>query len=212
MAGKASGRSAGGYALSRTGKAQAQIASEVGVSKVSAHGWMVGNYRPGPAMRAKMRDLYGIPLEAWDEPYGPRRKKPALAVAPAPAPAADVPPPPPSGPIARATSDADEAGGAFVMARSLQRQAQAQLDALEKAGEEWTPAEKAQVMQRLASTVNVLAKLTGQYEMGRRMMRLPIWKQLEFEMFEALRPFPDASRAVAERLETFETRWIGNAG
>lgn len=192
--GERDGRTCGGYELARTGKQQTQIAIEVGVSKVTVHQWISGAKRPGPPMRAKIRTLYGIGEERWDERYVPR--------------ASSAPPR-----SERREAEPDEAtGGAFQMARSLQRQAQAQLDELEDEGLDWTPAEKAQVMQRLASTVNVLAKLTGQYEMGRRMLMLPLWKQLEHEMFEALRSYPEASRAVADRLEAFERTWVRAVG
>lgn len=182
-------RNVGGDSLRRTGKAQTEIARDAAVSRVTVHQWIAGNKRPGVPKRARLQELYGIPAKAWDEPYVPR--------------AAATPVPP--------TQESVADGGAFSMARSLQRQAQAQLDELEHA-DEWDPVRKVRVMQGLASTINVLAKITGQYELGRRMLTLPIWKQLEHEIFEALKAFPDASKSVADRLERFEQTWLATTG
>lgn len=183
-------RTAGGVALKRTGKTSLQIAKEVGVSKVSVHEWIHGSKSPGQRFQAKMFELYGLEPAWWKLD----------------APKSD---PPPSSPTRSSTPNTEAVGGAFQMARQLQIQVQAGLESLEDPKQVWAPAEKAQVMQRLANTVNVLAKLTGQYELGKRMLQLPIWKQLESEMFEALKSFPEASKACALRLRKFEKEWLG---
>ncbi len=190
-------RSSGSFLLAATGKTQVQIGVDVGVTKVTVHQWISGDKKPGPSKRPMLRDLYGIPEDSWEKPHKP--KAPAKG---ATTKAADE------------ENDADitAAGGAFAMARSLQREAQNQLDELKNEGNTWTAAERARVVQGLASTVNVLAKLTGQYELGRRMLELPIWKALEREMFLALKDFPDAAEAVAQRLETFERQWLTATG
>jgi transcriptional regulator with XRE-family HTH domain len=199
-----SGRTAGGFALAKTGKSQVQIAREVGVSKVTANQWISGDKKPGAPMRGKILQLYGIAEELWDQASEAARSRAARAKA--------VPAPPPPPPPPPADDDAAAAGGAFAMARSLQRQAQASLDELEEAGAGWLPAEKAQVIQRLATSINTLAKLTGQYDLGRRLMTLPLWKLLEREMFEALKPYPEAAQCVAERLESFEREFLRSTG
>ncbi len=173
-------RSRGGYLLARLGKEQTRIGIEVGVSKVSVHQWINGQKSPGADKRETMRELYDIAPEAWDEAH----VAPTRAESTRPA--------------------AKDLGSAFTMARALQRQAQQQLDDLEDSEAKWTPAEKAQVTQRLASTINVLAKLTGDYELGRRIMKLPQWKALERDLYEVLKRFPDASKAVAERFAELE--------
>lgn len=196
---KSHGRSAGGYALARCGHSQVKIAEDVGVSKVTVHQWINGEKKPGKPKRDRIHELYGIAPESFDEPYRPAPKKPFAS-------------PPP------VDDDASAAGGAFAMARALERQIQQQFDALEGADNEqdeagnviirWTPAEKAQVTQRLASSINVLAKITGQHELGRRLMQLPQWKALERVLFDALKGFPDAAKVVAEHLERFEREWM----
>jgi len=163
-------RTVGGYELARTGKAQTQIAVEVGVSKVTVHQWISGEKRPGKPMREKLMAIFGIRRGGMDVEYKPI-----------------VPPPKESTERALDGGEDDEA---MQMARALQRQVRTQLDDLEANGETWTKAEKAQVMQRLASSVNVLAKTTGQYELGRRILSLPIWKKIEAELFEAPEAVP----------------------
>jgi hypothetical protein len=67
-----------------------------------------------------------------------------------------------------------------------------------------TPLEKAKVMASIAATLNVLAKLTGQYELGKRVLRLPLWKRVEQELAVALRLHPAAAEAIAQRFAALD--------
>lgn len=175
-------RNAGAIALARTGKSQTAIAELLGVSKVTVHHWCTGEKKPGQANRARLFELFGIPVSAWDESQSPRTP-----------PATNI--------------DADDVGGVFGMAKELEAMARQQLRELhailEKPLDERTstPLEVSRVMASLAPTLNQIAKLTGQHDLGRRMLQLPIWKRIEAELAEALRPYPEAAAAVAERFE-----------
>lgn len=227
-----------------------------GISHVTVHRWIHGDRRPAPEIREKIHARYGIPPSAWDEPAGGVRKAAprALSLAPPLAPESAAmpppsgatpgyprtPPPPPRFPPApdptlppdrtlgepASNDDATRAGGVFAMARSLERQAQRQLEELSRDEEQsvsddpdapapasrWSPAERAQCTQRLASTLNMLAKLTGQHDLHRRLLQLPVWQEHERELRAVLRNFPDAAKAVAEHFERLESKWFRNAG
>ncbi len=98
-----------------------------------------------------------------------------------------------------------ELPGAYGMARELETMARNLLEGLHKdAGA--TPLEKARVMAALGATINTLAKMTGYFDLGRQMLRLPMWKDIERELAEALRPYPAAARAVAQRFAALDRR------
>ncbi len=197
--GKPHNRTVGGYALSRAGKDQSQIGRELGVSKVTVHHWINGGHRPAEAMRARICALYGIEPDAWDREH--KAAPPPLAIV---------------RPLPVAPPERDPDGGdddeAMQMARALQRQVRLQLDQLESEGGSWSAEKNASVMAKLSTSVNVLAKTTGQYELGRRILTLPIWKKIEAEIFAALKDYPEAAASVAERLEAFERAWLGKVG
>lgn len=174
-------RNQGAAMLARTGKTQTDIASEMNVSVVTAHDWFHSEKRPGAANRTRLRELYKVPEPSWDLPAETKRVPVASA----------------------AGDDAKAIGGAFAMSRELEEMARIQIEQLRN-DEESSPLERARVMASIASTLNVLAKVTGQYDLGRRMLSLPIWKRIEEELAIALRDHPKAARAVAERFEQLE--------
>jgi len=183
-------RSAGALALARTGKTQAQVAVEVGVSGVTAHHWSTGEKKPGPANRTRLRELYGIAEDSWDvQPV--RASKPRVISAPT-------------------GGDAVAAGGVFAMAREVEQMIQQQMAearqelAKPRAEREGTPLELAKLTTSLVPALSHLAKLTGQYDLGRRMLQLPIWRRIEAEIGSALKEHPEAAAAVAERFRALE--------
>lgn len=187
-------RSRGSVAIAACGKPQTVIASEMGVSKVTVHHWTSGQKKPSVDARARAKKLYGIDPAWWDEKPIKKKAKAATDVV------ANVPSLMRDGD----GENAEAAGGPFFMARSLQREAQAQLDELTTAGSEWTAGERVRVMQGLAQTINVLSKLTGDYELGRRLTSLPLWKQIEQAIYGALKAHPEAAKAVASALDALD--------
>lgn len=184
-------RNAGAVALARTGKTQQQIADELDVSRALVHYWLSGDKKPGKGLRATLRELYGIAEGLWDV-------EPEATPAPAPTVAPVAP---------RALAGVAEAvGGSLGMARELQGMAETQLRDLRE-DVEATALERARVMASLATTIRTLAQVTGDFEISRRLTKLPLWRRLENELEGALRGHPDAARAVADvfdRLEALE--------
>lgn len=160
--------------------------------------WISGAKKPGPASRAKLAEHYGIAPELWDT-----AAKSMKASAKAPAAKSPPPAPPPPPPV---TDDAEAAGGAWAMAKSLQRDIKTQLDELFEEGSSWAKAERAQVSSRLATAINVLAKLTGQYDLERRFFDLPSWRMVERELEAALADHPAAAAAVQARFADLHAR------
>lgn len=188
-------RSAGMLALRRTGKSQVEIARAFGVSGPTAHDWWNGHKRPGPENRVKARALYGIPEGAWFEADDGGTE---LAVVEDPG-----------------EGDAASAGGAFAMAYELQKLARQVLRELQE--DQARPlderdrslAEATKAMGSLVATIAQLAKLTGQYDLGRRLLVLPIWKRIEAALREAIRPCPECQERVATMFETLDASTRG---
>lgn len=193
----AADRSAGGVALRRTGVSQPAIAEKVGVDASAVNRWISGAKKPGPASRAKLSEHYGIASELWDT-----SAKSAKAQTKVPAGKALPLTPPAPAPL----TDAEAAGGAWEMAKSLQRDIKTQLDELFLEGSNWAKAERAQVSSRLATAINVLAKLTGQYDLERRFFDLPSWRMVERELEAALADHPAAAEAVRVRFADLHAR------
>lgn len=170
------------------------IAAKVGVDTSAVNRWISGAKKPGPTSRARILEHYGIDSALWDQhpeksaPPPPRKEKSIHPPAAAPA------------------TDAIVAGGAFAMANALQRDIEDQLQSLIAEGKGWVPAERAQTSQRLAAAINVLAKLTGQYDLERRFWELPMWRAVERELTAVLTAHPAAAKAVRERFGELRAR------
>lgn len=183
-------RSAGGVALRRTGVSQPAIAAKVGVDASAVNRWISGAKKPGPVSRTKIAEHFGIASESWDEPAS--KAKPATKP-PAPAPPADLAPSPANGNV-------------WDMARALMRDIQSQLEDLFKDGSNWAKAERAQVSQRLAGSLNMLAKLTGENDLEKKFFDLPSWKMVEQELGAVLEAHPAAAEAVRDRFAALRSQ------
>jgi transcriptional regulator with XRE-family HTH domain len=181
-------RSRGGFELVRTSKTLHEIAAAVGVSYVSVHRWQRGEKRPTADRRQRMFELYRIDPAAWDEP--------------APASRATSTMPPPANGVAPEASPTTHvvasSSGPIGLAYELERRALEMIRSLDEGAS--TPLEKARVMNAIAQTLNLLAKLTGQFELGKKVMQLPAWKRIEHEIHMALSPYPEAAAALRDRM------------
>jgi transcriptional regulator with XRE-family HTH domain len=177
-------RSVGAVSLARTCKTQDEIAAALSCSRVAVSQWLSGTTRPGPEKRARLFELYGIPSTDWDVDAGAER-------APAPPMAPSAPPKTSSGAIP------DSVHG---KAEMLEGMARSLLESLQEVDDEGqptsTPLERAKVMSSVATTLTTIARLTGQFDVGKRLFQLPIWKAAMRTLEEALRPFPEAAAAV----------------
>jgi hypothetical protein len=170
-------RNRGSILLARTGLSQEAIATSLGgVSRVSVAHWMSGATKPNAERREQLWKLYGIPVTAWDEPAEMAKLEPAE--------------PKPAG--ARYAVPESVLGKASV----LEQMAHDLLVDLQ-VNEKSTPLEKARVMASVASTLHLLAKLTGQLELGEKLLQLPQWRTVAKAIEEVLKRHPGA-------LEDFE--------
>lgn len=191
-------RSQGSFDLKRVGKTDREIAAILGVTPALVGCYMIGSKRPGPQIRAKIHTTFGIPVAAWDQPISTRSK-----------PSTATPSTPPTklpswvGPA----SSTNEPGGAMSMARRLEVEIQDQLTRLGN-DPTATPEEKSKITNKLAASILILARMTNQLNSGLALTRAPMWKELENVMFEALKPFPVAAKAVAEALERHEASFL----
>lgn len=195
------GRNHGAVLLSRTGQSQDSIALELGVSRVAVSLWMRGASRPSsrPAAgrersaREVLAERYGIPVSAWDEE--PPKKAPASTSSTAaklsPAPEAPAP--------ARPAAPDD----ALALADELMGDVQRGIRELRE-DPEALPLEKARVLASLGQTLAVVAKVTGAFDLGSRIFRLPIWKEIEAALSRGLAGHPEAAAAVARELRRTE--------
>ena len=173
-------RNYGAYLLDRTGVSEEEIAKKCGVSQPAAHFWKTGEKKPRAAMRLILREHFSINLEAWDEavpdPHTLGRGQSAVTA-----------------PI----DGSDDVEGMILELKGMARSFLGNLRGDTGA----TPLEKAKVMSALAGTLSQLAKMTGDYDLGRRLLLTPQWKKLELRIVSALANHPVALAAVADALE-----------
>jgi transcriptional regulator with XRE-family HTH domain len=189
------GRSRGAVLLARTGRTQAEIAEACGVSRALAGFWTAGTKRPGRDKRERLLVAFNIPPGAWDEP----------ASAPVAARVTSAPHAPPASP-----SSAGWGGGEVLeQAAKLEAMAGKMLADL-GADPSSSPLEKAKVLSSIASTLAVLAKITGD-DLERRFLTLPIWRRIERVLEETLRDYPAAAAQMSESLERLRAEVEGRA-
>lgn len=175
-------RSEGVFLLMRSGATQEEIAAATGIHRTRIAHYFSGLRKPGDKNKRLFKKHYGVPLESWGRtPKGEPAPKPSLHTY--------------------------ANGGGSVLARAERLQGMvdsllAKLDADTKA----TPLEKAKVMASTASTITLLGKLTGESQeiSEARIVRLPAFRRIVEKMKEALRPHPDAARAVGEALKELD--------
>jgi hypothetical protein len=66
-----------------------------------------------------------------------------------------------------------------------------------------TPYELLKLLDKAASTLSVIGKITGESQeiSEARILRLPAWRRMKERMLEALRPYPEALKAVGQALK-----------
>lgn len=182
-------RSRGAHLLARSGSTQSDVARKAGVSTVTAYNWFSGEKKPAETRRPELLKLFGIPVEAWDEPA---TKTPLRASSS-------------SGPI---TPVSMVPTGVLEKAQWLEDEVQKLMTEVTR-DETSTPLERARILNASAVTLTLLAKLTGQYELGRRLLTLPIWKRVEQALAYGLRGHADAARSVAAELRKLDEEYGG---
>lgn len=179
-------RSKGSAGLARTGLSQQDIGARVAaktkktVSHVAVGKWLRGESKPDPDKRAALKKLFGIEPTSWDE-AGETKSKPEPA----------------HKKTGRTVEPIPE--GVAGKAQWLEKRVHNLMSELETDAES-TPLERARVMASLASTLNLIAKITGQMDLGARFFQLPMWKNVERAIEAALEKYPDAAAAVGNAL------------
>jgi len=199
-------RSDGAIALARTSKTHEEITKLVGVSRVGVSHWVAGSRRPTPEKRKKLFELFGIPVDAWERRDRTRASAFERAVAAAVTPDATAAVTEPVTSVTSGTTAVTKLSvphGVIAKAVEFERMAHELMNKLHDDAVA-TPLEQAKVMASVASTLTHLAKLTGQYDLGRRLFRLPVWARIRRALADGLRGHPEAAKSVEEELRRVE--------
>jgi transcriptional regulator with XRE-family HTH domain len=169
----------GSRGLSKSGQTCAAVAEKLGCSVGAVESWRTGRRKPALGYRDELADWLNIPATAWD------RDVPKLSVVPNVAPV---------GGSATASTVVSQADYLLAELRLVQAALQAATDE--------APSVRLGYLNECAKITATLGKLTG---VGltismRRILQSPDWLALQTELTSALRPFPEASRAVAAAL------------
>jgi transcriptional regulator with XRE-family HTH domain len=193
-------RNRGALALARTGKTATQIGVDLGVSAQTVSRWLKGEKKPSPERRALIAQLYKVPSAWWDEAGAAASRRPKKGDD---AEAGSAPPsgnPPPGEPPTAAV-----VGGSFGMAYELEQYARQEIEKLRQDPES-SPLERARVMAAIAGALNVLARITGEYDLWRKLTRTAVWRRVEHELKEGLKTCTcgKAAPAIAERFSRLD--------
>ena len=162
------------------------VATAVGVTEGAIRFAARGSTSPKAAVREKLAELFGIPVEAWD--------RPALVTAPTPSPkVANRGARGPDG-AAGGVTHADPRANAEETLRVLRKLlAEAEADAIPE------------IARAITQSSRLLAAMTGQFELTTPMiLRSHAWRGVKAAIVEALAPLPGALQAVATALEVLD--------
>jgi len=176
-------RSRGAVLLAQTGKTQEEIAARVHASRSLVSHWIPGRRVPSAANRVALRSAYGIPLEAWDEPF-------------------EAAPTDDAGAAKRSKAAAEVAEVSVrAQAAQLSRVVRETLERVQAAGGE--PEWILKQSRSATAILQYLGKLTGEtQEMSEaRIVRLPAWRRIQSAIEHALARWPEAMNAVGEELQ-----------
>lgn len=205
-------RNEGAIQLARTGKTHAEIAKALGVSRVAVSHWLAGTRKPLAPGRNRILEVFGIALDAWDRHAvraSPFKPSPTGAHVSAVTSLVTSPVTSVTSPVTSVT-EAIVPHGIIPKAVELERMAH---DLMKKLHDDEiaTPLEQAKVMASVSTTLTHLAKLTGEYDLGRRLMRLPIWLRIRRALHDALVNHPEAAARVDEEMRRVEEQELASA-
>ncbi len=182
---------AGALALSETGKSYGNIARVCNVSSATAGNWLKARNLPTPTARATLRDNYGIDVTAWDQRFEtdsdakPAKTKSRAARIPAPKKIPPYPKPP------NDPSILESARYSLVCIRHDARH------------RDLTFSDRTKLRGDETRALALVAKLETAAELSedRYVKKHPAWLALRKRIIAALRPFPDAAKAVLEAMD-----------
>jgi transcriptional regulator with XRE-family HTH domain len=188
----ASKRSKGAVSLGRVGATQVEIAEVAQRSQTAVSFWLNGVKKPDSAARRRLAERWSIDAAWWDEyPTVPGTVIFAPSVRPVAAPAA--------------TSAGDAPMSVHEEATRVMAQLRRLQDEVEH-DEDTYPEKKAKMFASIATSLNVLGRLTGHsLDISEtRIVRTPQFGRVMARIEEALNPWPEAMRAVAEALKELD--------
>jgi len=173
----------------------ARIARELAVrSRQSVHLWRHGLKLPSQAARARMRDVYSIPVEAWDRPSDPT----------GPATNASSEPPTP----VRAISEIQASTAAAIGVSATLADTQALIDEVRR--KRSTPGLSAIDYMRVVRMEAQLLRQKAGLELAaeqvddRIVRNNPRWRQLRESLADILSHYPEAAERVAVMLDRLD--------
>lgn len=178
-------RTQGSFLLAQTGHTQEVIAATLGVSRQQVGYYVNGEKKPGPGNRKTIERVYQIPAESWDQP------KVSQSI-----------PPPPKSPSSFPGVPVQNQD-VFTKAARLEAMAESLIDELEN-DVTATRIERTRVMTGVANILATLAKMTGQFDIGAKFLKTPIWKRIERAVAEGLEGHPEAACDVRDALRRAE--------
>lgn len=178
------GRSEGSKRLAKLGQTQEVLAKKIGVSRVAVAQYLAGDSKPGAERRAKIAEMFGISPELWDKPptnSALARHKPEESKL--------VPPTPTASKYPDVIEQVIHLQG-IVYNVMLRAEEDVQC----------TPHEQAKTLSSLAQTYAIVTKILGQDNLGEKIKKLPIWKEIESAFQRGLVGHPEAAKSVAAEL------------
>ena len=171
-----------------------EFGRRVGKSEAMARHLGTGIKTPGPALKEKIRDVYQIAPEWWDEPPAEEApKKPKR------------PKPPPAAAVSLVSATPSRSASVSGVAKILEA-----LDDLDRMADELRddtyakPADRIAVVRTKADIGKTLAQLQNEGEVSERAITdSRVWRDLMVRAEEALARYPEAAQALAEVLGGF---------
>ena len=160
-----------------------EVAKAIGIAHQTVATWITTDARPGPEARRKLAATYGIPVASWDVPPGGR----------VPAP---KPPTSPTDPPREVGSSLEEARAHLLRCQRQRLDAEQGDDP--KLVVQWAELER--------KALDSVAKLRGDLSPAdeTRLTQTPRWAAVRGCVVEALRPYPDAQKAVVRALRELD--------
>jgi len=179
----------------------ARIARELAVrSRQSVHLWRHGLKLPSQAARARMRDVYSIPVGTWDRPPDPPGEH-------APATTASSSSRPPPTPV-RAISEMQASTAAAIGVSATLADTQALIDEVRR--KRATPGMSALDYMRVVRMEAQLLRQKAGLELAaeqvddRIVRNNPRWRQLREALADILSHYPEAAERVAVMLDRLD--------
>lgn len=203
-----------------------QLGKLVGIGRITVNGWRTGRVKPGLDNRRKLEKLFDIKIANWD--MVPQDKSPVIrnfagaVIVPKNAPPQRAVPPPHEMGADMPLEAPDMSAMSELPIRKLVEYGSKHSDPLPESREgieqllrslrsarnnpEMLPTDRVKLATAETRAYEMIRKMDKDNEMAedRIIRQHPKWKRMQSAMIAALKPFPDAMRAVVEALRALE--------